>query len=68
MGMGGADEAFKMVSRAFQILGDKEKRDKFDRYGGDPDSRSGGGGGGGASPFAGFAQRGGGMGGGVWWV
>lgn len=63
-GYEGADEAFKMVSRAFQILGDREKRDKFDRYGGDPDSRSGGGGGGGASPFAGFAQRGGGMGGG----
>ncbi|KAK0704884.1 DnaJ domain-containing protein [Lasiosphaeris hirsuta] len=34
-----ADEAFKMVSRAFSILGDKEKRDKFDRFGTDPDSR-----------------------------
>jgi DnaJ family protein B protein 12 len=34
-----ADEAFKMVSRAFGILGDKEKRDKFDRFGTDPDSR-----------------------------
>jgi DnaJ homolog subfamily B member 12 len=36
-----ADEAFKMVSRAFGILGDKEKREKFDRFGGDPDSRFG---------------------------
>ncbi|KAH8677615.1 Dna-J like membrane chaperone protein [Xylariales sp. PMI_506] len=34
-----ADEAFKMVSRAFGILGDKEKREKFDRFGTDPDSR-----------------------------
>lgn len=34
-----ADEAFKMVSRAFGILGDKEKKEKFDRFGGDPDSR-----------------------------
>ena len=51
-----ADEAFKMVSRAFGVLGDKEKRSKFDRYGGDPDSRFGG-----AapqqSPFSGFGQR-----------
>ncbi|KAI0095612.1 DUF1977-domain-containing protein [Daldinia grandis] len=34
-----ADEAFKMVSRAFGILGDKEKREKYDRFGTDPDSR-----------------------------
>lgn len=51
-----ADEAFKMVSRAFGVLGDKEKRDKYDRFGTDPDSRF-------ASaqqqnPFAGFANRG----------
>lgn len=51
-----ADEAFKMVSRAFGVLSDKEKRTKYDRYGGDPDSRFGGG----ApqqNPFSGFAQR-----------
>jgi DnaJ family protein B protein 12 len=51
-----ADEAFKMVSRAFGILGDAEKRAKFDKYGGDPDSRFGGG----ApqqSPFSGFGGR-----------
>ncbi|KAK3386905.1 hypothetical protein B0H63DRAFT_142124 [Podospora didyma] len=60
-----ADEAFKMVSRAFSVLGDKDKRDKFDRFGTDPDSRQS------AAqqqgnPFSGFANRaaGGGMGGG----
>ncbi|KAK3937340.1 hypothetical protein QBC46DRAFT_267758 [Diplogelasinospora grovesii] len=51
-----ADEAFKMVARAFSVLGDKEKREKYDRFGTDPDSRF-------ASaqqqqnPFSGFAQR-----------
>lgn len=34
-----ADEAFKMVSKAFSVLGDKEKRERFDRYGTDPESR-----------------------------
>jgi DnaJ family protein B protein 12 len=67
-----ADEAFKMVSRAFGVLGDKEKKAKFDRFGGDPDSRFGGG----ApqqSPFSGFGgrtpsagTRGGGGGGSMW--
>lgn len=38
-GAPGADEAFKMVSRAFQILSDEGKREQFDRYGADPDSR-----------------------------
>jgi len=65
-----ADEAFKMVARAFSVLGDKEKRDKYDRFGTDPDSRF-------ASaqahaaqnPFAGFAGRraAGGGGGGPGW-
>lgn len=54
-----ADEAFKMVARAFSVLGDKEKREMYDRFGTDPDSRF-------ASaqaqaheqhPFAGFANR-----------
>jgi DnaJ homolog subfamily B member 12 len=50
-----ADEAFKMVSRAFGVLGDKDKRDKFDRFGTDPDSRFSN-----AqqqNPFAGFSNR-----------
>ena len=38
-----ADEAFKMVSRAFGVLSDADKKKQFDRYGGDPDSRFGGG-------------------------
>ncbi|KAL2263870.1 hypothetical protein VTK26DRAFT_4666 [Humicola hyalothermophila] len=64
-----ADEAFKMVARAFSVLGDKQKRETYDQFGTDPDSRF-------ASarqhaahaqnPFAGaggFAGRRGGMGG-----
>ncbi|EPQ62413.1 Bgt-1734 [Blumeria graminis f. sp. tritici] len=47
-----ADEAFKMVARAFGILGDKEKRARFDQFGGDPDSRFRGQP---SSPFSGFA-------------
>ncbi|KAK5992021.1 DnaJ-like protein [Cladobotryum mycophilum] len=59
-----ADEAFKMVSRAFGILGDKEKREKFDKFGTDPDSRFANAQA--QNPFSGFASRqgGGGMGGG----
>jgi len=64
-----ADEAFKMVARAFSILGDKDKREKFDRFGTDPDSRFESAQA--QNPFAGFANRGaaragGGGGGGVW--
>lgn len=69
-GYEGADEAFKKVSRAFQILSDPDKKSKYDKFGGDPESRFGAGGGGGgggfgqgASPFAGgFRSPGGGMG------
>ncbi|QLI67586.1 uncharacterized protein G6M90_00g030920 [Metarhizium brunneum] len=50
-----ADEAFKMVSRAFGILGDKEKREKYDRFGTDPDSRFAAAQA--QNPFAGFASR-----------
>lgn len=64
-----ADEAFKMVARAFSVLGDKEKRDKYDRFGGDPDSRFSQAQAQAQNPFGGFGQRqaaGGGMGGGMW--
>ncbi|KAI1175152.1 DUF1977-domain-containing protein [Nemania sp. FL0916] len=70
-----ADEAFKMVSKAFSVLGDKDKRDKFDRFGTDPESRfesaraqaqnpfggfGGGRSGGGGGGGGGFGGRGGG--------
>ena len=45
-----------VVSRAFQILSDEEKKAKYDKFGGDPDSRfqPGPSASGGASPFGGF--------------
>ncbi|KAK7977970.1 hypothetical protein PG996_004017 [Apiospora saccharicola] len=52
-----ADEAFKMVSRAFGVLGDKEKREKFDRYGTDPDSRFESARAQAGNPFSGFGGR-----------
>ncbi|KIX08123.1 uncharacterized protein Z518_02779 [Rhinocladiella mackenziei CBS 650.93] len=57
-GYEGADEAFKMVSRAFQILSDADKKARYDQFGGDPDNRfsSSGAAGAGASPFSGFAR------------
>src|ERR1700754_2982635 len=45
-----------VVSRAFQILSDADKKAQYDRTGGDPDSRFGGGGAGPSSPFSGFAR------------
>ncbi|KAF1814503.1 molecular chaperone [Eremomyces bilateralis CBS 781.70] len=63
-GYDGADEAFKMVSRAFQVLSDPDKKTKYDKFGGDPDSRFGGGGGPATSPFSGFARSPGARGGG----
>lgn len=64
-GYDGADEAFKMVSKAFQVLSDADKKKKFDQFGGDPDARfnpAAAGGGGGAGPFSGGGfPRGGGF-------
>ncbi|KZT20087.1 DnaJ-domain-containing protein [Neolentinus lepideus HHB14362 ss-1] len=53
-GAPGADEAFKMVSKAFQVLSDPQKRAAFDSHGSDPESRFGGMSSARASP-AGFA-------------
>ncbi|CAR25761.1 hypothetical protein ZYGR_0A03300 [Zygosaccharomyces rouxii] len=35
-----ASEAFKLINRAFEVLGDSEKRSLYDRLGRDPDDRS----------------------------
>ncbi|MCJ1319957.1 hypothetical protein MMC15_005293 [Xylographa vitiligo] len=55
-GYDGADEAFKMVSRAFQVLSDADKKSKYDQFGGDPDNRFGSGAASASSPFSGFAR------------
>lgn len=55
-----------MVSRAFQVLSDSDKKSRYDKFGGDPDSRFNPGSAGpsaGASPFSsgGFSGFGGGF-------
>lgn len=50
-----------VVSRAFQILSDPDKKSRFDQFGGDPDNRfSSSGAGAASSPFSGFARSPGG--------
>eukprot|EP00842_Homolaphlyctis_polyrhiza_P003064 jgi/Hompol1/3759/HPOL_003353-RA len=56
-GAPGTDDAFKAIGHAFAVLGDPDKKEQYDRYGVDPESRaaSGGRGGGGGGPgFRGF--------------
>lgn len=47
-----------VVSRAFQILSDPDKKSRYDQFGGDPDNRfsSSGSGAAASSPFSGFAR------------
>ena len=54
-----------VVSRAFQVLSDADKKAKYDRFGGDPDSRfPGASAGNGPSGFSGFGRPQGGQRGG----
>ena len=53
-----------MVSRAFQILSDADKKTQYDRFGGDPDNRFASASSS-ASPFSGFASPRGARGGGA---
>ena len=51
-------DSLEEVSRAFQILSDPDKKSKYDKFGGDPESRfSGASASSGASPFSGFASQ-----------
>ncbi|RPD64206.1 DnaJ-domain-containing protein [Lentinus tigrinus ALCF2SS1-6] len=59
-GAPGADEAFKLVSKAFQVLSDPQKRAIYDEHGSDPESRFSGR----SSPGPSFARAGFGGGGG----
>jgi DnaJ homolog subfamily B member 12 len=45
-----------VVSRAFQVLSDVDKKSRYDQFGGDPDNRFSSSSAGASSPFSGFAR------------
>lgn len=59
-----AEDKFKEISSAYEVLSDENKRAKYDRFGHEAYTQSGGGGGGGGDPFDIFSQVFGGGGGG----
>ena len=60
----GDEEKFKELNEAFQVVGNKEKREKYDQFGSDFDSQGGFGGGAGWEDFMNAARGGGGFSGG----
>lgn len=52
---GGNDEKFKEINEAYQVLGNKDKREQYDRYGSAYQNNAGGQG---ASGFSGFSDGG----------
>lgn len=57
---GGDEEKFKEVNEAYQVVGNEEKRKKYDQFGSDFDSQGGFGGGAGWEDFMRAARGGGG--------
>lgn len=51
-----ASDAFKVIAKAFEVLGDESKRKMYDMTGSDPDSRGGMSGGAGPGAGAGFSN------------
>ena len=60
---GGDPEKFKLITAAYEVLADADKRELYDKYGEEGARQGGGGGGMGGHPFGDIFGFGGGMGG-----